>query len=219
MRSAIAAALQRSKQQIPHFYETVDIDMEAAAQLRAWMNKALEPEGIKLSLADFVTRAVARALPRHPDLNATFDGQTITRWGDVNLGIAVALPEGLLVPVLRQIHAMDLRTIRARTADLVERARKGRLKPDEMSGGTFTVTNLGQYGVRDFGAIINLPQVAILAVAAAEKRPAVRGDAIVPRLLMSATISADHRVVDGAVAAQFLQTLKSLLEEPGALVV
>jgi pyruvate dehydrogenase E2 component (dihydrolipoamide acetyltransferase) len=137
----------------------------------------------------------------------------------VHLGMAVALPDGLIVPVLRSINQMGLREIRQRSEDLVERARAGRLKQDEMTGATFTVSNLGMYGVRDFAAIINPPEVGILAVSAAEKRPVVRENQVVPRTVMTMTLSADHRAVDGATAAEFLRTLKRLLEEPGMMLV
>jgi pyruvate dehydrogenase E2 component (dihydrolipoamide acetyltransferase) len=219
MRSAIAKALQASKQNIPHFYETMDVDVESLSKLRVRLNELLEPEKVRLSLGDFIAKAVATALQRHPALNASFNGTEVTRYGDVHLGMAVAVPDGLIVPVLRNIDQMGLKEIRHRSVDLVDRARAQRLKQDEMSGATFTVSNLGTYGVRQFSAIINPPQVAILAVAAAEKRPVVRGDQIVARTMLSLTLSADHRVVDGATAADFLRTLKSLLEEPGMMLV
>ena len=219
MRSVIATRLQQSKQTIPHFYETVDVDMESLATLRTRLNKSLEEQGIRLSLNDFIAKALSVALKSHPALNATFDGAKITRHGDVNLGMAVALPEGLIVPVLRSIDRMGLREIRARSADLIERARALRLRQEEMSGATFTITNLGTYGVREFAAIINPPEVAILAIASAEKRAVVRGDQIVARTIMTLTLSADHRCVDGATGAEFLRTLKQLLEEPGMMLV
>jgi pyruvate dehydrogenase E2 component (dihydrolipoyllysine-residue acetyltransferase) len=217
MRLAIARSLVASKQNIPHFYETIDVDVEDLVQLRAKLNDLLEPEKIRLSLGDFISKAVAVALLRHPALNATFNGSEVTRYGDVHLGMAVAIPDGLIVPVLRNIHPMGLKEIRQRSVDLVDRARAQRLKQDEMTGGTFTVSNLGTYGLREFSAIINPPQVAILAVAAAEKRPVVRGDQIVIRTMMTLTLSADHRVVDGAVAADFLRTLQATLQEPGMM--
>jgi pyruvate dehydrogenase E2 component (dihydrolipoamide acetyltransferase) len=217
MRTAIATALQRSKQNVPHFYETMDIDVEEISQLRERLNKRLEKEKIRLSLGDFVTQAVAAALKRHPILNATFDParNEITRYGDVNLGIAVALPDGLIVPVIRGVDQMGLKEIRQRSVDIVERARAQRLKGEEMKGATFTVSNLGAFGVREFMAIVNPPEVGILAVGGAEQRPVVHNGQIVPRTIMTVTLSADHRVVDGAAAADFLRTLKSLLEEPG----
>jgi pyruvate dehydrogenase E2 component (dihydrolipoamide acetyltransferase) len=219
MRQAIAAALQRSKQNVPHFYETMDIDVEELTQLRERLNARLEKEKVRLSIGDFVTKAVAAALKRHPALNATFDPQNneVTRHGDVHLGIAVALPDGLIVPVLRNVDQMGLKEIRQRSVDIVERARAQRLKQDEMRGATFTVSNLGAYGVREFMAIINPPEVAILAVGAAEKRAVVRDGQVAARTVMTVTISADHRVVDGATAAEFLRTLKEILEEPGTL--
>jgi pyruvate dehydrogenase E2 component (dihydrolipoamide acetyltransferase) len=219
MRATIAQRLQQSKQNIPHFYESIDIDVEELSAIRVRMNKQLEAEGVRLSIGDFVAKAVAVALQRHPALNAHYSGTEITRFGDVHLGMAVALPEGLIVPVLRNINQMGLREIRQRSADLVDRARAQKLKGDEMTGATFTVSNLGTYGVKEFSAIINPPEVGILAVAAAEKRPVVRGDQIVPRTMMTVTLSADHRAVDGAGAADFLRTLKALLEEPGMMLV
>ena len=221
MRGVIAKRLQQSKQTIPHFYETVDIDVEELTQLRARLNEQLAPQKIKLSLGDLVAKGVSSALLEHPALNAHFNGTEITRFGDVNLGMAVALPEGLIVPVLRGINHMGFREIRVRSADLVERARAQKLRQDEMTGATFTVSNLGMFGVREFSAIINPPEVAILAIGGAEKRAVVRssggGDQIVPRHMMTVTLSADHRAVDGATAAEFLSTLRQLLEEPAMM--
>lgn len=219
IRAAIAAALLRSKQTIPHYYETIDIDVEELSALRSRLNDQLKAENIKLSLADFISKAVCVALLRHPAVNSTFDGTNMTRHGDVHLGIAVAVPDGLIVPVLKHADKLGLRELREKTAGVIERARAGKQKQDEVSGGTFTISSLGGYGVREFAAIINPPQVAILAVGAAEKRPVVRADQIVARTMMSVTLSADHRVVDGAVAAEFLRTLKTLLEEPGMMLV
>jgi pyruvate dehydrogenase E2 component (dihydrolipoamide acetyltransferase) len=218
IRGVIAKRLQASKQNIPHFYETVDCDVEELTQLRAKLNEQLKGQNIKLSIGDLVTKAVATALTEHPALNAHFNGTEITRFGDVNLGMAVALPEGLIVPVLRGVNHMGFREIRVRSADLVDRARAQRLKQDEMTGATFTVSNLGMFGVREFSAIINPPEVGILAVGGAEKRAVVRGgDQIVARSMMTLTLSADHRAVDGATAAEFLSTLRQLLEEPAMM--
>ena len=221
LRTAIATALQRSKQQVPHFYETIDIDMEAIEHLRARLNDRLEKEKVRLSIMDFIYKGVAGALLRHPALNARFnaDKGEITQYGDVNLGIAVAIPDGLIVPVLRGLNQMGLRDIRLRTTDLFDRARAQRLKREEQSEATFSISALGTYGIRDFSAIINPPEVGILAVGAAEKRPVVRDGEIVARTTMSVTLSCDHRVVDGATAAEFLRTLKEILEEPGMLLV
>jgi pyruvate dehydrogenase E2 component (dihydrolipoamide acetyltransferase) len=219
MRSAIAKALQASKQNLPHFYETIDVDVEELTGLRAQLNEILEPEKIRLSIGDFISKATAAALLKHPAVNATFNGTEITRHGDVHMGFAVSIPDGLIVPVLRNIHLMGLKEIRQRSLDLYDRARAQRLKQDELTGGTFTISNLGSLGIREFSAIINPPQVAILAVAAAEKRPVVRNNQIVVRTMLTLTLSADHRVVDGATAAEFLKTLRSLLEQPGMMLV
>jgi pyruvate dehydrogenase E2 component (dihydrolipoamide acetyltransferase) len=219
IRGVIAQRLQQSKQNIPHFYETIDIDVDDLSMLRERLNKQLEREKVRLSLGDLIAKGIAMALVEHPTLNSTFDGKEITRYTDVNLGMAVALPDGLIVPVLRGINHMGFREIRLRSADLVDRARTQRLKQDEMTGATFTVSNLGAMGVREFSAIVNPPEVGILAVGAAEKRAVVKGDQIVARTMMTVTLSADHRVVDGAVAAAFLATLRALLEEPAMMLV
>ena len=217
MRSAIAAQLLKSKQSIPHFYETIDIDVEDISKLREWVNKSLEAEKIRISIGDMIAKAVSIALLKHPTMNATFNGTEITKYGDVNLGLAVALPEGLIVPVLRGVNQMGLKEIRQRSAELVEKARAGKLKQDERTGATFTVSNLGTFGIREFSAIVNPPEVGILAVAAAEKRAVVRNDQIVARTMLTVTLSADHRVIDGSLAAEFLRTLKQTLEEPGLM--
>jgi pyruvate dehydrogenase E2 component (dihydrolipoamide acetyltransferase) len=221
MRQAIAKGLQASKQNVPHFYCTVDVDVEELSALRVRLNAALEGEKVRLSIGDLISKAVAIALLKHPALNAHYSEKTneITRFGDVHLGFAVALPDGLIVPVLRNIDQMGLKEIRSRSTDLIDRARAQRLKQDEMTGATFTVSNLGTFGVREFAAIINPPSVGILAVASAEKRAVVRNDQIVARTMLSLTLSADHRAVDGAVGAEFLRTLKGLLEEPGLMLV
>ena len=220
MRLAIAKRLQQSKQTIPHFYETVDIELDAAERLRARLNETLEAEGIRVSLGDLIAKAVASTLKSYPVLNSTYDGTTLTRHGDVHLGMAVALDNGLIVPVLRNIDQMGIREIRLRSKDLVDRARGQKLKQDEMSGATFSVSNLGGFGVREFSAIINPPEVGILAIGAGQKRAVVAEDgSIVARTIMTVTLSADHRVVDGADSARWLAILKQMLEEPGMMLV
>jgi pyruvate dehydrogenase E2 component (dihydrolipoamide acetyltransferase) len=219
MRTAIAKALQRSKQELPHFYVTVDVDVEELFNLRVRLNKLLESQGVKVSVNDFVTKAVAAALTKHPALNAHFTGDSVTKFGDVHIGVAVAIPDGLIVPVIKNADQMGLKELQQRTAELAKKAKALKLKGEEMKGATFTISNLGMYGVKDFNAIINPPEVGILAVAAAEKRAVVRGDQVVARWTMSLTLSVDHRAVDGATAAEFLRTLKGLLEEPGMMLV
>ncbi|MFT3788824.1 MAG: dihydrolipoamide acetyltransferase family protein [Tepidisphaeraceae bacterium] len=219
MRATIATRLQQAKQQIPHIYVSVDVDVEALLALREKVNKQLEAEKIRVSVNDLVVKACASALKQHPGINAIFDEKNnqIVRYGDVHIGNAVALPDGLMVANLRNADQMGLKEIRVRSADLFDRAKQQRLKQDELSGHTFTISNMGAWGVSEFAAIVNPPAVAILAVASAEKRVVVRGDAIVARSMMTLTLSADHRAVDGALAADFLKTLKSMLEEPAMM--
>ena len=218
MRQTIAKRLQQSKRDLPHFYETVDVEMDAAEDLRAKLNTLMEKEGVRLSIGDLIAKAVASTLKAHPVLNSTFDGTTITRHGDVHLGMAVALDEGLIVPVLKNIDQMGLREIRLRSKELVDKARAQKLKGDEMSGATFTVSNLGGFGVREFSAIVNPPEVGILAIGAGTKRAIVDDNGqITARTVMTVTLSADHRAVDGADSARFLATLKSMLETPGMM--
>jgi len=217
MQTTIAARMTEAKRVAPDIHVTVDIRIDSLVAIRERLNNQLAKEKIKLSVGDFVTKAVAMALRRHPAVNATFDGETITRRGEVNVGIAVALPEGLIVPVLKNADALGLREIRTGSEALYEASRSMKLTGDQMTGGTFTISNLGMYGVREFDAILNLPQVGILAVGAAEKRPVVEGDALVVGTVMTVTLTADHRVVNGADAAEFLRTLKGLLEEPASM--
>jgi pyruvate dehydrogenase E2 component (dihydrolipoamide acetyltransferase) len=220
MRLTIAKRLQQSKQNLPHFYETIDIELDAAEALRSRLNETLEKEGIRLSIGDLIAKAVAVTLKAYPVLNSTFDGTKLTRHGDVHLGMAVALDNGLIVPVLKNIDQMGFREIRLRSKELVAKARAQKLKGEEMTGATFTVSNLGAFGIREFVAIINPPEVGILAIGAGQKKAVVAEDGnIVARTVMAVTLSADHRVVDGADSARFLATLKQMLEEPGMMLV
>ena len=217
MRKTIAQRMVQSKQTAPEIHVTLDVRVDKLVALRESLNKELAAEKVKLSVGDFVTKAVAVALRRHPALNATFEPDAIVRHGEVNIGIAVALDEGLIVPVLHHADEMGLIDVRRGSEALAAAARGGNLSGEQLSGGTFTISNLGMYGVKQFDAIINLPEVAILAVSAAEKRPVVQGDAIVVGTVMTLTLSADHRAVDGATAADFMRTLKNLLEEPARM--
>lgn len=220
MRQTIAKRLQQSKQNLPHFYETIDIELDAAEALRSRLNENLEKEGIRLSIGDLIAKAVATTLKAYPVLNSTFDGTALTRHGDVHLGMAVALENGLIVPVLKNIDQMGFREIRLRSKELVDKARAQKLKGEEMTGATFTVSNLGAFGIREFVAIINPPEVGILAIGAGQKKAVVAEDgSIVARTVMAVTLSADHRVVDGADSARFLATLKQMLEEPGMMLI
>jgi len=217
MRKTIAQRMTQSKQTAPEFHVTVDVRVDKLLVLRETLNKELAAQKVKLSVGDFVTKAVAVALRRHPALNATFEPDAIVQRGEVNIGIAVALEEGLIVPVLHRADELGLIEIRRESEALAAAARGGNLSGEQLTGGTFTVSNLGMYGVKQFDAIINLPEAAILAVSAAERRPVVQGDAIVAGSVMTLTLTVDHRAVNGAEAADFMRTLKNLLEEPARM--
>jgi pyruvate dehydrogenase E2 component (dihydrolipoamide acetyltransferase) len=214
MRKTIAARMVQAKQQAPEIHVTVDIRVDEVVAIRERLNKQLAAEKIKLSVGDFVTKAVALALRKHPGVNATFEPEAVVEHPGVNVGIAVALEGGLMVPVLHNADTLGLKEIRTGSEALVEAARTGKLTSTQLTGGTFTISNLGMYGVKSFDAILNLPQVGILAVGAAEKRAIVVGDTLKIGTVMTVNLTADHRAVDGALAAEFLRTLKGLLEEP-----
>ena len=218
MRKTIARRLSEAKATIPHFYLTIDVGLDALLDLRAKLN-ARPNVDYKLSVNDFVIKAVALALRKVPDCNASFAGDKILRWRDVDVAVAVAIEGGLVTPVVRKADQKTLSVISAEMKDLAARARAGKLKPEEFQGGGFTISNLGMYGIREFAAIINPPQACILAVGAAERRPVVEGEAIVARTLMTVTLSTDHRVVDGALGAEFLRAFKALIEDPMGLLV
>ncbi len=217
MRKTIASRMVQAKQTAPEIHVAVDIRVDEVVAIRERLNKQLAAEKVKLSMGDFVTKAVALALRRHPGVNATFEPDAIVENPDVNVGIAVALEGGLMVPVLHHADQLGLREIRTGSEALVQAARAGKLTSHQLTGGSFTISNLGMYGVREFDAILNLPQVGILAVGAAERRPVVVGDAIQPGTVMTVNLTADHRAVDGAMAAEFLRTLKGFLEEPASM--
>jgi pyruvate dehydrogenase E2 component (dihydrolipoamide acetyltransferase) len=217
MRKTIAARMVQAKQAAPEIHVTVDIRVDEVVAIRERLNKQLAAEKIKLSVGDFVTKAVAMSLRKHPGVNATFEPEAIVEQPEVNVGIAVALEGGLMVPVLHNADTLGLREIRTGSEAIVEAARTGKLTTTQLTGGTFTISNLGMYGVREFDAILNLPQVGILAVGAAEKRAVVVGDTLKVGTVMTVTLTADHRAVDGAMAAEFLRTLKGLLEEPTSM--
>jgi pyruvate dehydrogenase E2 component (dihydrolipoamide acetyltransferase) len=212
MRATIARRLSESKREIPHYRLVADLDLDAMAGRRA----ALVASGQRISINDLLLQAVARALSEHPRLNAQFTGDEILRYSQVDLAVAVATAGGLLTPCLRDAAGLSVVQIAATVRDLAERARAGKLTRDEITGGTFTVSNLGMFGVRQFDAIINPPQVAILAVGALEARPVVRDGAIAVGQRMSVTLACDHRVVDGADAAAFIATLRDIVANAAA---
>ncbi len=216
MQETIARRMVLSKTTIPHFYVTAEVDMAEAAQLRQQLIEAWTE--VRVSFRDLIVTAVGLALKAHPIVNASWRENAIEYHGDVNVGYAVATEGGLLVPVLHQVDKTGLRTLSKQLKDLVQRTREGKSMPGDFEGGTFTVSNLGQYPVEDFLAIVNPPESAILAVARIEKKPVVKGDAIVISERVHLSLSADHRVFYGATAGEFLGTLKSLLENPLSLV-
>ena len=220
MRAAIARRLVESKTMAPHFYVEREADAAPLNKLRASANEALElaKANLKLSVNDFILKAAVEALRRVPAVNSSWEGSSIRQHGSVHIAFAVALPDGLITPVIRNAHAKDLRTIAREAKELGARAKAGKLQPEEYTGGTFTVSNLGMIGVEKFSAIINPPQAAILAVGTVVKKPVLAANgAVVPGERMSLTVSADHRVVDGMLAGEFLKALVELLESPGVL--
>ena len=218
LRGAIGRRMASSKQQVPHFYVTTEIDAQPFMTMRKEYNEILA-EDEKLSVNDFIVKAAALALREFPNLNASLDGDSVVRHGEVNIGIAVAVPDGLLTVVARDADQKPLPSISAEVRAMAERAREGKVHQEDIEGSTFTVSNLGMFDVDHFIAIINPPEAAILAVGGVQERPAVRDGQIVVGMRLKATVSADHRVTDGAEAAQWLQSFKNLLEHPLRLVV
>ena len=211
MRKAISRRLSESLFTAPHFYVTMQIDMDSAIEARNKIN-AYAPT--KVSFNDLVVKATAIALKQHPSINASFMGDKIRFNEHVNIGVAVAVDEGLLVPVIKFADGKSLSYISAEVKDFAGKAKSKKLQPSEMEGSTFTISNLGMFGVDEFTAIINIPNACILAVSGIQQVPVVKNGAVVPGNIMKVTLSCDHRVVDGAMGAAFLQTLKALLEEP-----
>jgi pyruvate dehydrogenase E2 component (dihydrolipoamide acetyltransferase) len=218
LRQAIGRRLVESKQTIPHFYVTHEYKMDALMDMRVQANAAL-PDGEKLSVNDFILKAVALSLRQFPNLNATIKGNEIIQFGHVNVGVAVTVPGGLMTVVVKDTDQKTLRQISAEVKAMAGRAREGKVKPDDVDGSTFSTSNLGMYDVEDFIAIINPPEAAILAISSARQVPIVDGGEVKPGWRMKATISVDHRISDGAEAAQFMQALAGYLEEPISMLV
>jgi pyruvate dehydrogenase E2 component (dihydrolipoamide acetyltransferase) len=216
MRKVIARRLTESKQTIPHYYLSLDCELDGLLKLRQELNRR-EGADYKLSVNDFLIKALALALRRVPAANRTWGGDKLYQFLDVDIGVAVAIPDGLVTPVIRKADQKGLAAISKEMADLSARARDPggmRLKPEEYQGGSFSISNLGMYGIREFAAVINPPQAGILAVGAGELRPVVKDGALATATLMSATLAADHRVVDGATGAELLAAFKRYVEEP-----
>jgi pyruvate dehydrogenase E2 component (dihydrolipoamide acetyltransferase) len=211
MRKVIAKRLAESMFTAPHFYVTMSIDMDKAVESRARMN---EVSPVKISFNDIVLKAVAIALKQHPAVNSSWLGDKIRINHHVNIGVAVAIEDGLLVPVVRFADTKSLSQIGVEVKDLAARAKAKKLQPADWEGSTFTISNMGMFGVDEFTAIINPPDACILAVSAIQQVPVVKNGAVVPGNVMKLTLSCDHRVVDGATGSAFLQTVKGYLEEP-----
>ena len=213
MRKIIAERLQQSKATAPHFYLTVDCEIDTLLESRRMMNDRA-PEGVKISVNDLIIRAAAMALIKVPKANASWEGDNTRLFHHADIAMAVAVDGGLVTPVIWAAEQKGLAEIAVTSRDLATRAREGRLAPEEFSGGSFTISNLGMYGIREFAAVINPPQGAILAVGAGEERPVVRDGQLAVATVMTVTLSADHRVVDGAVGAEWLQAFKGFIEAP-----
>ena len=221
MRQTIARRLLESKTTIPHFYLEIEVDAEPIVSLRTSLNAGFEklPKPFKLSLNDFILKATAEAIRRVPAINASFAGDSVIQYANVMLAFAVAIPQGLITPVIANAQDKTLKAISDEAKALAVKAKEGKLTPAEYTTGTFTLSNLGMFGIDRFSAIVNPPQAAILAVGNIVEKPVVKNGQIVPGKRQSLTLSCDHRVVDGAVGAQFLQELRTLVENPGLLLI
>ncbi|MGX9965031.1 pyruvate dehydrogenase complex dihydrolipoamide acetyltransferase [Roseomonas sp. F4] len=220
IRKVIARRLSESKQTVPHFYVSMDIEIDALLKLRAQLNATSPKDGpgaFKLSVNDLVIKAAAVTLRRFPQVNATWTEDAILQYHDVDISVAVSIPDGLITPIIRKADQAGLASISNQMKDLAARAKSGRLKPEEFQGGGFSISNMGMYGVRDFAAIINPPQAGILAVSAGEQRPVVKDGALAIATVMTCTLSVDHRVVDGALAAEWIAAFKNIVEQPLSL--
>ncbi|MEX0837178.1 MAG: pyruvate dehydrogenase complex dihydrolipoamide acetyltransferase [Gemmatimonadota bacterium] len=219
MRKAIAKRLVQSIGPVPTFYLTIDVDMGRVMEARKSINAMLEGEGRKVSINDLVLKATAGALARHPECNAQWHDGFIRRYNAVHIGVAVAIDDGLITPIVRNAHLKGVAAISEEVRELAGRAREKKLQPDEYTGATFSVSNLGMFGIHEFTAIINPPEAGILAVGGIEETPVVVDGEVVVRPRMKVTMSCDHRVIDGAQGSRYLQTLKAMLEEPAAILV
>lgn len=217
IRRTIARRLVTSIGPVPHFFLTSEIEMDRAVEMRHGIN-ALDPD-LKISINDIIIKVVASALIQHPPVNASFQDKFIRYYEHADVGVAVAIEDGLITPVIRSADQKSLSQIAGEVRELAERARSRKLKPEEYTGATFSVSNLGMFGIDEFTAVINPPEGGILAIGAVTPKPVVRDNEIVIRQIMRITMSCDHRVIDGATGAKFLQTVKKILENPLYLVV
>ena len=219
MRRTVARRLTESARDIPHFPLTIDVEIDALLAARSRINGLLEPRGVKVSVNDLVIKAAALALKQVPEANASFTPEGIAQHRHADISMAVAVDGGLITPIIRKAEQKGLAEIALEAKDLAERARNRKLKPEEFQGGTFSISNLGMFGIRQFGSIINPPQGAILSVGAGEARAVVRDGQVVIRTLMTVTLTCDHRVIDGAIGARWLAAFRALIEEPVTMIV
>ena len=219
MKKIIARRMTDSFRDVPHFPLTIDIELDALLAARAKVNGLLEKEGVKVSVNDMIIKAAAIALKRRPDANASYTPEGIAYHHHADIAVAVAIEGGLITPIVRAAETKGLAEIAREMKDLAERARTRKLKPEEFQGGTFSISNLGMFGITSFASIINEPQGAILSVGVGEKRPVVRGDQLAIATVMSVTLTCDHRVVDGAIGARWLGAFKALVEDPITMIV
>jgi pyruvate dehydrogenase E2 component (dihydrolipoamide acetyltransferase) len=220
MRKVIAKRLTEAKQTIPHFYVSMDIELDALLKLRGELNSKSAKDGpgaYRLSVNDFIIKAAALTLRRIPTVNASYTEDNVILYDDVDISVAVSIPDGLITPIIRRADQKGLAAISNEMKDLAARAREGKLKLEEFQGGGFSISNMGMYGVSEFAAVINPPQAGILAVAAGQQRPVVRDGALAIATVMTCTLSVDHRVVDGALGAEWLAAFKKIVEEPLSL--
>ena len=217
IRKVIARRMLESKQQVPHFYLTVELEIDALLAARQAINDVVRKQDAKVSVNDMIIKACAKALHDHPECNASWTEDEMIQYGAVDISVAVATDRGLITPIVRNADMKGLAQISTEMKDLAARAKVGKLKLEEFQGGGFTISNLGMFGVNDFAAIINPPQAMILAVGVGEERVVVRKGQMVVRNMMNCTLAVDHRVVDGAMGAQYLQTLRAYIEQPAAM--
>jgi pyruvate dehydrogenase E2 component (dihydrolipoamide acetyltransferase) len=219
MKKTIARRLTDSFRDVPHFPLSIDLEIDRLLEARTKVNALLEDEGVRVSVNDFVIKASALALRRVPDANASYTPEGIAKHHHADVAMAVAIEGGLITPIIRAAETKGLAEIARESKDLAERARTRKLKPEEFQGGTFSVSNLGMFGIKSFASIINEPQGAILSVGIGEKRPIVRDDQLAIATVMTVTLTCDHRVVDGAIGARFLQAFKAMIEDPLTMLV
>ena len=219
VRKVIARRMLESKQTVPHFYLTVEFEIDALLAARQAINDVARKRDAKVSVNDMLIKACAKALRDHPECNASWTEEEMIQYGAVDISVAVATDRGLITPIVRNADMKGVAQISIEMKDLAARAKTGKLKLDEFQGGSFTISNLGMFGVKEFAAIINPPQAMILAVGAGEERVVVRKGEMAVRHMMSCTLAVDHRVVDGAMGARFLQTLRAFVEQPAAMLV